>query len=513
MQQESFQKFIGEQAYWLEGYAQFMAIKAVHYGNKEKETWYDWDEVFKNRQLFLENMAEFDKIAMNNKEQVDCGQWNTDEFPEWTSASLSLYQQISSHIQFHGFLQWVAWEQWNKLKKFANAKEILIIGDCPIYVAPDSADVWSNREVFKLDEDGNQLSYAGVPPDYFSPKYGQFWGNPIYNWYLDADNRQINKATFDWWTLRLRHQLSLFDELRVDHFRGFAGYWEIPANQSETMDDDGKVIKSAKNGSWKHGPGAELFKYIADHTNRSMQDLPIIAEDLGVITDEVTQLRKALAAPGMGILQFAPWKDLFYQTDDGQFIKPETLDHLRSIHLEQEQTWYRLFYGGENLTPFTKHEFLPHNAEHLDKLVFYPGTHDNSTLLGWFYDPDRTPLEQEFFASYLNCELKGQHLDEHLNWKVIWVLCRSPQVRYAIFQMQDILGLLDTTSDEYSVTRYQKGEPIKEKIHIEANTRTNIPNAEGGQWQWKLGGNQQFTPAICQKLRYVMEQTGRLNIH
>ena len=260
------------------------------------------------------------------------------------------------------------------------------------------------------------------------------------------------------------------------------------------------------------GPGAELFSYVAEHTNRSMQELPIIAEDLGVITDEVTQLREALAAPGMSILQFAPWKDLFYRTDDGQFIKLETLEHVRSIHLEQEQTWYRLFYGGESLTPFTQHEFLPHNAERLKKLVFYPGTHDNSTLLGWFYDPDRTSLEQEFFAGYLNCELEGQHYDEHLNWKVIWVLCRSAQVRYAIFQMQDILGLLDSTPDKYLVTEWQGEKQITREVHVEVKTRTNIPNVEGGQWLWKLGGNQQFTSVICQKLRYVVEQTGRLSI-
>ena len=218
--------FIKEHSDWLDDYANFMGIKELHLNNPERETWFQWSEEFKKKVTFDKAIQEYSQIETKNLEEQDVEKWDLEGFADWNARRLDLYRKISYKANFYRFLQWISFTQWNKLKQKANEEGIHIIGDCPIYVAPDSADVWANQEVFKLDEAGNQSCYAGVPPDYFSPKYGQFWGNPIYNWYTEKN--KINEKTFVWWAARVKHQLNLYDELRIDHFRGFAGYWEIP---------------------------------------------------------------------------------------------------------------------------------------------------------------------------------------------------------------------------------------------------------------------------------------------
>lgn len=490
----SFQRFVATQVTWLEDYAKFMGIKEVHMNQPQRETWPQWEEQFKDKAKFDKSFEEFHEIARRNASSADITQWNCDGFSHWNVERLKLYRQVEDHANFHEFLQWIALEQWDKLKQAALQKGIRIVGDCPIYVAPDSADVWANREVFKLDQNGNQTCYAGVPPDYFSPKYGQFWGNPIYRW-VDP-NGKPNLCALHWWALRLKHQFSLFDELRIDHFRGFAGYWEIPANQCETKDETGQIIKTAKYGTWEKSPGIDLFAYVAKQIGVSIRDLPIIAEDLGVITDDVNQLREALNAPGMGVFQFAPWGEPYCDRPAKNYVRLTRLEQIKEldIHLEQSVGWQKLFYCSDEkhrvYRSFFEHEFLPGNATRTGKRIFYPGTHDNETIVGWFQSENRTEIERELLQKYLDYMIYlyyrddpkySSYMKQPLQNKVILYLSACEDVHYAIYQMQDILGLLN----------------IDPKRNIKI--RTNIPNQKG-QWQWKMGGEHLFTREIQEQL-------------
>lgn len=455
---DAYDNFVNKHRHWLEEYGDFMGIKTM-YANSSQETWFEWDEPFKDYATFQQN-----KHA-------------------------PIHQQILHYADLHRFLQWLAFSQWQKLKTYANDNRIRIIGDCPIYVAPDSADVWANRPVFKLDDQGRQTCFAGVPPDYFSPKYGQFWGNPIYRWY---QKEQFNEHAFAWWTMRLQHQFSLFDELRIDHFRGFAAYWEIPRDKCE-IELDGQIIKTAKCGKWKSGPALKLFEYIASKLNTNVENLPIIAEDLGVITEDVNALRIALRAPGMGILQFAPWGEAYVKQET---YVPVTMEHLQN----QTINWQNLYYCADSATgtyrPFLEHEFLPHNAIATGKGVFYPGTHDNETLWGWFTNKDRSACEQRLFKLYINNSLKkvygddSPYLDLDLHWQVLALLSASDAVSYVICQMQDILGLPNEDPEH--------NWPI----------RTNIPNRKG-QWQWKMGKDHVFTLQVQKQLAKITEVNER----
>ncbi len=278
--QSEFEDFCRAQGYWLEDYALFMAIKEEHGG----AAWCDWEP-----ELALRDPDALEKVR----------------------------RKLSGGILFHKFAQFIFQRQWKALKAYAAEKGIRIIGDIPIYVAYDSADVWSHPEFFHLDEKGRPTVVAGVPPDYFSPT-GQLWGNPLYRWEILAERG------YDWWIARFRRVLELVDVVRVDHFRGFEAYWEVPAGES-----------TAVNGRWVKGPGAELFNALKS----ALGDVPIIAEDLGFITPEVEALREQFGFPGMKILQFA-------------------------------------FGSG----PDNPH--LPHNYPR--NCVVYPGTHDNDTSIGWF---------------------------------------------------------------------------------------------------------------------------------
>jgi 4-alpha-glucanotransferase len=263
------------------------------------------------------------------------------------------------------YMQWQFFRQWEKVKQYAHACRIEIIGDIPIFIAYDSADVWVNPHLFHLDERGWPLVVAGVPPDYFS-ETGQLWGTPLYNWEVTACHG------FNWWVERMKSALFLYDSVRIDHFRGFEAYWEVPAAE-----------KTAVNGRWVKGPGEALFNALIE----SLGPLPVIAEDLGVITPDVEALRDRFGFPGMKILQFA---------FDSGFSNP----------------------------------YLPHNYQR--HVVVYTGTHDNNTTAGWF--TELAAEEQKNVLDYLNTN------GEDIAWDMIRAALASVAVT-AIIPLQDILAL------------------------------------------------------------------------
>ncbi len=275
-------RFVNENP-WLYDYALFMAIKD-NYGGRP---WQQWDEGLKMR----------DPSALD-----------------------AFRKEHNEDICFHQFLQYTFYSQWGRLRAYANVRGIRIMGDIPIYVALDSADVWASPRLFQLDENKIPIAVAGCPPDGFS-SYGQLWGNPLYAW------ERHREDSYSWWRSRLRHCFEIYDAVRIDHFRGFDEYYSIPYGE-----------KNARNGKWEKGPGAELFKIAEDNIGRR----EIIAEDLGFMTESVRQMVRDCGFPNMKVLQFA-----FDSRDE----------------------------GGEG-------EHLPHNYG--ENCVAYTGTHDNHTLLGWY---------------------------------------------------------------------------------------------------------------------------------
>ena len=294
-------------------------------------------------------------------------------WPQWPAALArreakalaAAREQHRDDISFWCFVQFCFDQQWCELKHYANERGVQIVGDLPIFVAAHGADCWSRPELYRLDENLAPNVVAGVPPDFFS-ETGQRWGNPLYDW--DA----MARDGYAWWIARMRRQLALADLVRVDHFRGFASYWEIPAS-SET----------ATEGRWVPGPGAALFNALA----AALGELPVIAEDLGIITEDVEVLRDQLGLPGMKVLQFA--------------------------------------FSGD-----AEHPFLPHNYD--PNCVVYTGTHDNDTICGWYAAaPER---ERSFARAYLG---SGEH---DLHWAMIRAASGSV-ANLAIYQFQDLLGL------------------------------------------------------------------------
>ncbi|MDX1524364.1 MAG: 4-alpha-glucanotransferase, partial [Anaerolineae bacterium] len=340
----AFDAFCEEKAIWLDDYALFMAVKE------------EFDQKAQAEDRFGAMWSNYwDKsIALRGTKAVN--RWRREKADE------ILIQKV---WQFYFF------EQWTALKQYANANEIKIIGDIPIFVAPDSVDVWANRELFHLDDEGQPTVVAGVPPDYFSAT-GQLWGNPLYHWIVMAGQG------YRWWIERIRATLNLVDIIRIDHFRGFEAYWEIAADE-----------ETAINGRWVKAPGAELFKAIEE----ALGELPILAEDLGVITPEVRDLRDHFNFPGMKILQFA-------------FDSKES--------------------GGLD----SNNDFLPHN--HQPNSVVYTGTHDNDTTLSWYRS--RPPEEKDAIRRYL------ARSDEDIVWDFIRLAISSVS-RYAVIPMQDVLCL------------------------------------------------------------------------
>jgi 4-alpha-glucanotransferase len=318
---------------WLNDFALFMAAKR-HFGGA---AWSAWPE------------------ALRRREEAALRQWGTD---------------LARDILFEKFCQQRFFRQWGRLRARARELNVGIIGDAPIYVTFDSADVWANQDLFKLDAEGGPRVVAGVPPDYFSAT-GQRWGNPVYDW--PAHER----TGFDWWLRRMRHNCDTYDIIRLDHFRGFEAYWEIPA-----------LEPTAINGKWVSAPGLEMFKALA----RRHPALPIVAEDLGLIDAEVREVKRLLGLPGMAILMFA--------------------------------------FGEDN----PANPYLPHN--HRPDLLVYTGTHDNNTLRGWLAQ-EAEPETKERIRRYLG---RPGLTDPELAQAMIRLALASV-AELAVLPVQDVLGL------------------------------------------------------------------------
>ena len=327
---EEYDSFQSNNQYWLDDYCLYMAGKDYHNGLP----WYEWEDSL------------------------------LDPTPKERASWMKL---LASEIDYYRFIQFAFFSQWYELKDYANKKGIAIIGDIPIFTAPDSADVWANKELFKLDSKGHPLEVAGVPPDYFSAT-GQLWGNPLYDWDAMKDDG------YRWWIERVRNQLDQVDYIRIDHFRGFEAYWAVPAGEETAM-----------NGKWKKGPGEALFEAIQKALG---EELPIFAEDLGIITPEVEKLRDTLGFPGMKILQFG--------------------------------------FDGTGESTFLPHQLSTRNC------ICYTGTHDNDTTCGWY--EHTSEQNKDKVRRYMNTDASS------VSWDFIRT-CLGTIAKYAIFPVQDLLKL------------------------------------------------------------------------
>lgn len=326
---EDYKKFCFENSYWLSDYALFMAIKDKFGG----EPFFKW-----NDELRLRNKDALVRFEKENKRQTE----------------------------YHKMLQYFFFKQWKNLKKYSNENGVYIIGDLPIYVASDSADVWVNRNIFKLDENMNVTQVAGCPPDAFTSD-GQLWGNVVYDW------ENLKKSDYKWWIERLRYAFSIYDVLRIDHFRAFESYYCIKATE-----------KTARNGVWQKGPGIHFWQSVFSNLGK----LPIIAEDLGFLTDDVKKLLDDCGFPGMKVLQFA-----FDSREDSNY--------------------------------------LPHNYE--KNSVVYTGTHDNDTIIGWINTAKKQDIK--FAKEYFR--IRGTN---HLA-KEMMLAALSSVSSTCILTMQDLIGL------------------------------------------------------------------------
>lgn len=328
--QEEFEDFLKRESSWLCDYALFMAVKD-HF---EGRLWLEWDEDIRD-----------------GKPQAK------EEYAE----------KLKDQVGFYEFIQFLFDRQWRRIRLYAAKKDIWIIGDIPIFMSLDCTDVWAKKDLFKLDSKGYPTEVAGVPPDYFSAT-GQLWGNPLYDW-----NYQ-KKTGYRWWIERIKRQLELVDFIRIDHFRGFESYWAVPYGE-----------KTAENGEWKKGPGLDFFAALKKELG---EDVPIIAEDLGIITEDVNKLRDACGFPGMKVLQFG--------------------------------------FGDMNDDTHIPHFYRTRNC------VCYTGTHDNETTVGWYaHQPEAV---KDRIRLYGNCDGGGVSLD-------FIRFAMGSIARYAIFPVQDLLQL------------------------------------------------------------------------
>jgi 4-alpha-glucanotransferase len=356
----SYHAFRARAAAWLEDFALFSALRSASGGTP----WLEWD-----RELRLRRPGALSRAR----------------------------RELASEIEFHRFQQWVFDGQWRSFKQHANRLGIGLVGDLPFFVAHDSADVWAHRDLFELDAEGRPTVVAGVPPDFFS-KTGQRWGNPHYRW------SSLKQRGYRWWIERVEHDLERFDALRLDHFIGFWRVWQVPA-----------AAPTAEKGRWAAGPRDALFSRLR---RRRGARLPLIAEDLGLVTREVTALRDCFELPGMKLLQFAFGDDL------------------------------------------QAHDFRPHSYPR--RSAAYTGTHDNDTIVGWFFDPggrERTPeqteRERRIALAYL-----GVDDAREIHWQMIRCVVASV-ANLAIVPMQDVLGL-------------------------GSEARMNRPGTDSGNWEWRM---------------------------
>jgi len=330
----AFAQFCQEQAYWLEDYVLFMALLDAN-GGKD---WSEWDSAIARRE---------------------------------PAALQAQAQHLADEIQYHRFVQFKFFEQWKRLRAYANDRGIQIVGDISIYVCYNSADVWADPQCFKLDPDTLRPLYiAGVPPDYFSAT-GQLWGNPVYDW------DYLKNSQFEWWVKRFKATLEYVDIVRIDHFRAFEAYWQVPAGEDTAM-----------NGEWIEAPGYAFFDTLGDR----LGSLPVLAEDLGIITPEVEALRDHFQFPGMKILLFA--------------------------------------FGDDEKNPY-----LPHNFGR--NCAVYVGTHDNDTAIGW-WEQDASDDVKQAVARYLGLD-SPDHITD-INWALLR-LAYASVADLAIVQLQDVLDL------------------------------------------------------------------------
>lgn len=414
---------------WLEDYALFMALKQAHEG----QSWTDWEPVLKQR----------DPGALRH-----------------------VQDQLGEQIWFQRFMQWVFDSQWSALRRYAHEKGIKIVGDIPIYVAHDSADVWSQPHMFFLDGEGNSTVVAGVPPDYFS-ETGQLWGNPLYRWDF------AERSGYTWWIHRFRVLFSRVDRVRLDHFRGFEAYWEVPAAE-----------KTAINGRWVKGPGKRMFQAV----ERALGVMPIIAEDLGIITPEVEALRDTFDFPGMKILQFA--------------------------------------FGGDEKNPYLPHNYIPNS-------VVYTGTHDNDTLVGWLRAEKPEVLEKLW--AYVGKTPEGVPAAEPQAAPATPE--KAPEA--AAVPAEAPADSAKAASDEptekpqsttpQSTTAQSTGHPlawdvirlamasvsslcilpVQDVLELGTDARMNTPSSPEGNWTWRYQEGT-LTDALAEKLRALTVRYNRV---
>lgn len=358
---EEYELYKTKNAFWLRDYALFMALKN-YFGMRP---WNEWEKEISSRE----------ERAVRHYEGL-----------------------LADKIEYHCFLQYIFQLQWSQLKEYANNKGISIIGDLPIFVSYDSSDTWLNPRLFELDEEGYPSKLAGVPPDYFS-ETGQLWGNPHYRWARMAED------DYFWWRQRIQKLLEFVDLIRIDHFRGFEAYWEIPAGE-----------QTAVRGRWVKGPGEKFFATLIKY----MGDLPIIAEDLGFITSRVHELKNAFGFPGMKVLQFLSEECII-------------------------------------------------NRPRQEEVVYYTGTHDNETLLGWHED------------KVLAC-LERPRREEKICWEFM-DLVYSGNAAWVMVPLQDILCLGN-------------------------EARMNTPGTIGGNWQWRYWSGA-LTPELSERLALLAKRYGR----
>lgn len=397
---EAYEAFKNDNADWLDNYANFTSIKQFYDAKAQNEGISGIAQMW--NAFWPKDLASCDPSAVS----------------KWNAEHTENIEQIKT-IQF--FFN----EQWFSVKKYANEKGISLIGDIPIFVAADSADVWANQKFFQLDKNGIPLKVAGVPPDYFSAT-GQLWGNPLYDW--DA----MKNDNYSWWVKRTKRMTQLVDVVRIDHFRGFEAYWSIPYGDS-----------TAVNGKWIPGPNIDLFNAI----KKALGSLPIIAEDLGVITDGVRKLRDDAGFPGMKVLQFA-------------FDPNEA--------------------GSQGMV----NAFLPHMYPH--NAVVYTGTHDNDTMQGWIDSAadGAVKIAAEYAFGREMSEAEARKLaDSGELCQAIVRLAISSAADYAVIPMQDILGL-------------------------GTEARMNVPNTFGTNWAWRIAPGS-LKKEDAEKLAFISDLYGR----
>jgi len=356
---DEYSAFLAEHSWWLNDYALFRALKE----KQEELCWNEWTDGLKKR----------------DPDELDL-------------ARITCYAEIN----FHKFVQFIFFRQWFQLKNYANSKGVLIFGDLPLYVSLDSSDVWGNQDIFMLDKEGQMTHVGGVPPDYFSAT-GQYWGCPVFDW------ARLAELDYQWWVARIHFNLRMFDLVRIDHFRGLESFWSIPASE-----------KTAINGAWWPAKGYELLSLVKKQLGGY---LPVVAEDLGIITPQVEALRDAFDLPGMKVLQFA--------------FAADAAD-----------------------------SYLPHNYK--TNFAVYTGTHDNNTTLGWLQNATNKELYN--LKRYFN-----SHLAEELPKRLIEIAWASV-AKIAIVPMQDLLELdeehrMNTPGTAKDNWEWRMEWPMLEKSH------------------------------------------------